>query len=537
MEDGRDYRARHEANEVRLRRVDNLDRITYPSGTTGFFRYDLANRPSGVFDADGNPIATVGSYHASGQIAELRRPNHPNETFAYDPARYWLKEIAGGPIHLRYGYYPVGNIRQIDDLTGRAAGQMFAYDRLDRLTVVSGLGADTFQDDAVGNRRGRAAGTLTYNYNEATQHLTSITGPGPGLGMGNYVFNAAGELETDPAGTYTYTPFSLLQTATVAGRTTAYRYDGDGVRKTKDSPEGIRYYVHGPGAQVLAEDKQAVTEPVLDCENIYLGSRLVASIGDMTPVAPTPIVVRLTSPLAGDAYAAGDDIPLAAEVTLTSGSSNGSSSTATGSRLASDTSAPYSATWTGVAAREHRLYARAVDSTGKSYVSPTVTIRVIAVGRIRSVFVSPNPVDEGQEATITVTGTTPCGAIGLNYGDGNAVVFPTPFTTGTFTYTSSYTWTGNGPRTLTATGHGNCRDSRSTTVNVRGNIPPLVAITSPAVNASFVWPASVVVAAEASDPDGTIAHVQFFANGSPIGAVAAAPYTVVWVPDCPGSIP
>ena len=45
---------------------------------------------------------------------------------------------------------------------------------------------------------------------------------------------------------------------------------------------------------------------------------------------------------------------------------------------------------------------------------------------------------------------------------------------------------------------------------------------------------ATTVSASATDPDGTIASVQFFANGISLGAVTAFPYTLAWTPTAEG---
>jgi PKD repeat protein len=56
------------------------------------------------------------------------------------------------------------------------------------------------------------------------------------------------------------------------------------------------------------------------------------------------------------------------------------------------------------------------------------------------------------------------------------------------------------------------------------NIPPSVAIISPASGASFVEPATISVVATASDPDGTIGSVRFYIGDTLIGTSTVAPY-------------
>ena len=60
------------------------------------------------------------------------------------------------------------------------------------------------------------------------------------------------------------------------------------------------------------------------------------------------------------------------------------------------------------------------------------------------------------------------------------------------------------------------------------NTPPTVGITSPVAGATFTAPASIAVTASATDSDGTIARVEFFAGNTSIGVDTAAPYSVTW---------
>jgi subtilisin family serine protease len=61
-----------------------------------------------------------------------------------------------------------------------------------------------------------------------------------------------------------------------------------------------------------------------------------------------------------------------------------------------------------------------------------------------------------------------------------------------------------------------------------GNAPPTVTLTGPANGATFTAPASITLAASASDADGTVNSVTFYANGSRIASDAANPYTIDW---------
>jgi uncharacterized protein (DUF2141 family) len=90
---------------------------------------------------------------------------------------------------------------------------------------------------------------------------------------------------------------------------------------------------------------------------------------------------------------------------------------------------------------------------------------------------------------------------------------------GSYSLTAVATDNGGAQTTSTAVG---------ITVNPSGNIPPTVSITAPQNGATFTAPANITVSANASDSDGTVTSVAFFANGSPIGTDTTSPYSISW---------
>ncbi len=60
------------------------------------------------------------------------------------------------------------------------------------------------------------------------------------------------------------------------------------------------------------------------------------------------------------------------------------------------------------------------------------------------------------------------------------------------------------------------------------NQPPAVAVTAPVAGATFYAPASIPLAAAASDADGAIAMVEFYEGTTKIGEDATAPFEVLW---------
>jgi hypothetical protein len=62
----------------------------------------------------------------------------------------------------------------------------------------------------------------------------------------------------------------------------------------------------------------------------------------------------------------------------------------------------------------------------------------------------------------------------------------------------------------------------------KSTLPPIVALTSPINSAAYSAPATVPLSATASDPDGSIAKVEFFSGSTKIGEADSSPYNATW---------
>jgi plastocyanin len=122
---------------------------------------------------------------------------------------------------------------------------------------------------------------------------------------------------------------------------------------------------------------------------------------------------------------------------------------------------------------------------------------------------------QGFHDTVSGSSGVPSGAWNSNSqfghlmqpGDTFSVTFSNP---GTFPYYCTPHW----------------RLGMTGTIQVNApNSPPAISILSPANGANFSAPADISVLADASDPGGAVTQVQFFMNGTPIGADLDAPYT------------
>jgi hypothetical protein len=66
------------------------------------------------------------------------------------------------------------------------------------------------------------------------------------------------------------------------------------------------------------------------------------------------------------------------------------------------------------------------------------------------------------------------------------------------------------------------------------NDPPTVSITSPAAGSTITLGQSFTLSANASDSDGTVSKVEFYANGALVGTDLNAPYSLSWTPAAAG---
>lgn len=70
--------------------------------------------------------------------------------------------------------------------------------------------------------------------------------------------------------------------------------------------------------------------------------------------------------------------------------------------------------------------------------------------------------------------------------------------------------------------------SVSVTAAAPANLAPTVSIVSPAAGAAFTAPASITIAIDARDADGTVARVDFYAGATLIGSTTVAPFSYAW---------
>jgi chitinase len=205
--------------------------------------------------------------------------------------------------------------------------------------------------------------------------------------------------------------------------------------------------------------------------------------------------------------------------------------------LNTDTSSPYSFSWTNVAAGTYSLTVKATDNGGATTTSAVITVTVTTAS-------NPAPTTSITSPANGATFTAPASiTINANASDTSpGTVSKVDFYNGTTllgTDTSSpysFAWTNVAAGTYSLTtkatdnqGAVGTSAAISVTVNTASNPAPTTSITAPANGATFTEPASITINANASDTSpGTISKVDFYNGATLLGTDTSSPYSFSW---------
>jgi hypothetical protein len=250
-----------------------------------------------------------------------------------------------------------------------------------------------------------------------------------------------------------------------------------------------------------------------------------------TNAAAAPPTIVLTSPANNSTYAAPATVSLAASVTA-----NGHSITRVRfyngtTLLGTDTTAPYTFTWSGVTAGSYGITAQVVYDSGSTLTSAAANVTVNNQLAPAIVLTSPaNNAGFAAPATITLTADVTANGHSITsvqfYNRTGLVgeATTTPFT---------YTWSGVPAGTYSLTARltydtGSILTSTAANVTVTDLATPTITMTSPASGASYTEPATISLAANVAANGHTVTKVQFYNGTTLVGEDASAPYAFTW---------
>jgi len=200
--------------------------------------------------------------------------------------------------------------------------------------------------------------------------------------------------------------------------------------------------------------------------------------------------------------------------------------------LGSASAPPFRYTWSNAPPGSHTITARATDGNS---VASTTTLGIQVSGTNQPPIVTLTSPANGAGFTapaqipIAASASDADGSVSLVefLQNGNVIG-----TTNLSPYAMTWSAVGPGSYTLTARATDN-RAAAATSAPVSvvvaaPNSPPSVAIASPLPGTQFAAPANVNLSATASDSDGTVAKVDFYAGTTLLGTAHTPPYAFTW---------
>ncbi|MET0442489.1 MAG: Ig-like domain-containing protein [Casimicrobiaceae bacterium] len=233
-------------------------------------------------------------------------------------------------------------------------------------------------------------------------------------------------------------------------------------------------------------------------------------------------IVSITAPIGGTTFSTPATIAISVTATDSDGTITRVEFYRGSTLLGMRTTPPYEYTWSGAAVGSYSLTARATDNAGAVTTSAAIAVTVT----------TPKIVIE-QPAWGAVVYGTQAVVSGTFTGDGGStIVVDGPFGSQIATVSgagySAYVPIVPGPNTLRATVARRNRTFDTTTVNVVGNLDPLLTFVAPAASV-FEASATIPLEVDALSPAGIIARVDFFRGAIPLGSATSPPYRYAWV--------
>lgn len=241
-----------------------------------------------------------------------------------------------------------------------------------------------------------------------------------------------------------------------------------------------------------------------------------------------PPSVALVSPVDGTGFSYPSAIKLEAKAIDNDDAVQKVSFYADNDFLGESTQSPYSLVWTNARVGRYAMFARAVDMAGKSAMSSAVHITVTNPTPAVTLLSPAAGAVFGRPANVRILAEAKAqSGIIANvqiYGDNRLLG-----TLSNAPYSLTWSNVSVGKHTVMARATDSLKLTASASASlVVSNAAPEVHLLSPANGTSFSAPAAIVFKASASDPDGSVSRVSFYANGRLLGRVTKSPYEFIW---------
>ncbi len=276
--------------------LQQREQLGYPDGTIVNFKPNGFGEPteaqvykSGNVDLS---FAKSASYYANGTLSSFTYGNgvkHQTTLYADSLLPKQLKDTgpAGSNIPstvmaLTYDYDKNANVTSIIDSQNSAYSLTnLQYDDLDRLTSTTGaagIGSSEMHYDGLGNITyyKNKNKTLNYTYDYAKNRLSKVTGVSGRYGSIGY--DTRGNITNNGAYSLDFNVANQLTTA----KGNSYLYDGHNRRVKQSDGNGTSYSMYSQDGTLLYREKgETITGN--GTNYIYLGKKLIAKYGDVTP--------------------------------------------------------------------------------------------------------------------------------------------------------------------------------------------------------------------------------------------------------------
>jgi hypothetical protein len=286
------------------------------------------------------------------------------------------------------------------------------------------------------------------------------------------------------------------------------------------------------GLAVLGEDTTSPFEfswPGVAAGSYQFTARAYDNLNGVTTSAPITVVLNaaptVSATVAGGPFIGPASVALAATASDTDGTITKVEFYQGVTRLAEDTVAPFSFQWTGVAAGDYVVTARAYDNRGGITISAPVAVVVtanvlpqVSLTTSGTLFTAPAVI---ELVAIASDGDGEVAKVAF-YKDGIRLIEDAvaPY---------EYRWAdvSAGTYQLTVRAYDNRgAEMVSAPITVAVNGPPTISLAmSPG---PFVAPATIAINATATDVDGSVARVTFYEGANLLGEDTIAPFSFQW---------